>query len=155
MGYVSYLEDIIERFNSNLSSIREATAPPGSARKTGMTLQQAELERNIRLNKTVKQQKVELDRLLLNCEGLLNELMELATNPEILLADEVRRLTDENTNLKDTIKRGRSVIKELRDGYNKAGKALDEKNKLIKSLKEELAILQDPASFYDSSFKGK
>lgn len=136
MGYPSYLEDIVERFNSNLTSISAATSPQAPGR----------------YGQAPQQQRFEVERLVKNCQGLLSELMDLATNPDIKLADEVRHVRAENEELKKTIERGRGVIKELRHGYETCGRVLEQKKVQIAELNEEIEFLKNPGKVYDASF---
>ena len=131
MGYPSYLEDIIERFSSGLEDVRiEVTS-----------------------DLTPIREKAKLTAILQNCERLLNQLLEIATDPDIKLADEIRRLTEESELLKVRLDKARQVIRELRDVCQKRSDIINERNNRIKSLKEELDIYQNLDKFYDKSFK--
>lgn len=144
MGYVSYLEDIIERSNSILSDIRNATVPgrPGTKR-VGTQVQ-----------------RLELDKVLKACERIVEELMDLATNPEIELADEVRILKDEKAaqeaeieRLNSTIERGRAAIKDLRKEFDRVQTANRSKKAKIDELKLQIEALENPENVYGANFR--
>jgi chromosome segregation ATPase len=90
MGWVSLLEDKLERLNSDLDQIRR-TRPTRERRKSHSV---SEAERH-------------LDALIRVCEMFMRDIrkhLELATDPEVDLADEFLEERKENQILRDRVR---------------------------------------------------
>lgn len=106
MGWVSTLEDIVERLTSDLDNIK----------------------RNYRTKSSTVEDRPKLQALIRTCEKFIDDVnkhMELATSPEINLAAELLELKKENAVL-------RAKVKELEDTKKKLGELTEKYQTLEK-----------------------
>lgn len=89
MGWVSYLEDKLDRLNSDLEQIKKHRDPRGK-RKLATSEDENRLHALIRV-----------------CERFVRDInrhLEIATDPELNLADELLQLRNENQVLREKVK---------------------------------------------------
>lgn len=138
MGWASYLENIVERLNSDLNQIKKDY-------------------RDIGTKKTVSTYEIEkrLHALIRVCESFVRDInahLEIATDPELSLADEVLELREKVKILEDT----QNKLSEMDEKCNRlqmdfdrangrAGKnfaELEEMKKMYRKLEKDFASLK-------------
>jgi predicted nuclease with TOPRIM domain len=109
MGWASYLEDIIERLSSDLDEIRNASTP--------------DIERPAKLRALIRV-----------CERFIadiNEHLEVATDPQLDLANELIKLKEANRRLglkANLLEENQQRLKELETKYSNLEKRFNEVN---------------------------
>lgn len=117
MGWVSLLEDKLERLHSDLDLIRK-TRPTRERRK----------------NYSASETERHLDALIRVCESFIRDIhkhLEIATDPEMELADELLEKRKENQMLSEkarTLDETKTKLKDLTHMVNKLQKDFDAAN---------------------------
>ncbi|GEM_PF-4573395 len=117
MGWVSTLEDIIDRLNSDLHSVKN----------------------NLNVNKSFSTDKPKLEALIRVCECLvmdINEHLKIVKNPKLDLAVKLIESEETNKNLKDKFNKSEKINKKLTDKIEVTEQELND-------LKEKYTNLQN------------
>jgi len=128
MGYASYLEDIVQRLNSDLGKIKgEITA-----------------------NKVATERQRDYVKALLNqCERTLTQVLNLVTDPRLDTTFGALTLKQENEKLTEKLKsRDARIRKQNRDLSEMEGELIETK-RANKKLRRDLEFAQNPGKFYD------
>jgi chromosome segregation ATPase len=141
MGYASYLEDIRERLDQQIATLRAAQHDPAAR---------------------AEQSNREAQSLLAACEQTLSQvddLMELVSDPHFDLAyeitqldkekadlqSEIKRLNEQRTKLLDHVRRLEGERTSFREQLKRLKSELDTRNEEYESL-----LLENPAAAYDA-----
>lgn len=129
MGYASYLEDIIQRLNSDLGKIKaevNATKVPSG------------------------RQKDYLKALARQCERVLQQILNIVTDPRLDTTFGMLKLEEENKKLRKELKIKETRIRELnRELSDMEGTLIDER-RMNKRLRKDLEFMENPDKFYDA-----
>ena len=110
MGFVSYTEDIYERYISNI-------------RKTINYLNNSAT--------ISSKNSIKIAALLSDCEQEMTKLLELTTNPEVNLSKKIINVENQNTKLVNEIKQ----LKKENSTLKKTIRSIKEENSILLSLK--------------------
>jgi chromosome segregation ATPase len=138
MGYASYLEDIIHRLNSDLDKIRSevtSTKIPGERQRDYST--------------ALKMQKDYLSALTKQCERVLEQVLNIVTDPRFDATFGMLKLEEENRVLKETLASRESQIRALNRKLSEMEDELIEAKRANKKMRKDLEFMENPDKFYD------
>jgi small-conductance mechanosensitive channel len=128
MGYASYLEDIVQRLNSDLGKIKT----------------------EINAKKAASEKQRDYVRALLNqCERTLTQLLNLVTDPELDTTFGALELKEEIKKLTEKVKSRDAKVRRLNRELSEMEGELIEARRSNKKLKKDLDFAQNPGKFYD------
>lgn len=129
MGYASYFEDIIQRLNSDLGKIRseiKSTKVPS------------------------ERQKDYLAALTRQCERVLQQILNIVTDPRLDTTFGMLKLEEENRKLREKLKSKESHIKKLNRELSEMEGELIEERRANKIMRKDLEFMENPDKFYDT-----
>lgn len=128
MGYASFLEDIVQRLNSDLGKI-----------KTEINAKKVASEK----------QKDYVRALLSQCERTLLQLMNLVTDPKLDTTFGAIELKEETNKLSEKLKSRDAKVRRLNRELAEMEGDLIEARRANKKLRKDLDFAQNPDKFYD------
>jgi len=129
MGYVSYLEDIVQRLNSDLGKIR-----------TEINSTKVPSER----------QKDHVKALLNQCERIMHQLLTTVTDPRLDTTFGMIELKEENQKLTEKVKSKDARIRKLNKELSEMEGELIVERRTNKQLRKDLEFMENPDKFYDA-----